>query len=57
MLRFTIVAMVAVAIVWSLATADGPEAADAQNLGAARVERAQKLATDNSVGVTYGGRW
>lgn len=56
MLRFTIVAMVAIAIVWSLATAEerptawvfepGPEAVDAQKLGAADVERAQKLAKD-----------
>lgn len=56
MLRFTIVAMVASAIVWSLATADersaalvfepAPEAADAQKLGAADVARAQKLAKD-----------
>ena len=56
MLRFTVVTVVAVAIVWSLATADdrpaawvfepGPEATDAQKLGAADVERAQKLAKE-----------
>lgn len=55
MLRFTVVTMIAIAIVWSLATADersswvfepGPEATDAQKLGAADVERAQKLAKD-----------
>lgn len=55
MLRFTIVTMVAVAIVWSLATADerpswvfepGPEATDAQKLGAADVAQAQKLAKE-----------
>lgn len=56
MLRFTVVTMVAVAIVWSLATADeratplvfepSAEATDAQKLGAADVERAQKLAKE-----------
>jgi hypothetical protein len=56
MLRFTVVTTVAFAIVWSLATADeraaawvfepGPEAADAQKLGAADVQRAQKLAKE-----------
>jgi hypothetical protein len=56
MLRFTVVTMVAVAIVWSLATADdraaplvfepAPEAPDAQKLGAPDVERAQKLAKE-----------